>query len=114
MCEIKNYPYYDKENGTLGKTITRKIMEILEKEKNEVRRALPDLAYLAARNDGLDTENTQLGAFMSKLLKLADDNNVTSNHISEYMKGVVMAVYVFESLRDKKSLANRYLGCHIK
>jgi hypothetical protein len=114
ICQIKkNFAYSnsdkdrDSDKGILSKTLIRKIFNMIN-DTQDLNSIIPDLAYLAARNDGLGNE-TELGRFISKLLNLIKQQS--RNNVVKYVEGAVMAVYVIEEAQNNDLNPYTYLGC---
>jgi len=95
---------------TLTKTLSRKIFNIINDAKN-LQEIIPDLAYLAARNEGLSPD-TALGKIIYNVIDMIR-KGTNKDNIMKYMEGVVMAVYIIEEAKkDKNNIdAYRILGC---
>ena len=96
------------KKGELTKSLSRRIFEIIS-EAEDVKSVIPDLAYLAARNDGLDP-NSELGSLVLKLLDMIN-RGTDKGDLIKYMEGVVMAVYVIEEAKENKLDPYKFLGC---
>jgi hypothetical protein len=108
ICQIKkNLAYSDSDKGILSKTLSRKIFNMIN-DTQDLNSIIPDLAYLAARNDGLGNE-TELGSFISKLLNLIKQQS--RDNVVKYVEGAVMAVYVIEEAQNNDLNPYTYLGC---
>ncbi|WP_148690336.1 hypothetical protein [Acidianus manzaensis] len=102
ICKIKE-AYKGNNYGQLTKTLSRKIYEIIEDaidNNKDLKSTIPDLAYLAARNGGLN-QNTELGAFINEILRMIN-NNIRKEDIVSYLQGAVMAIYVIETAEDEE------------
>lgn len=87
----------ESSKGKLTKTIIRKIFDIVSNTDN-VKSVVPDLAYLAARNKGLES-NTELGLFITGLLKMINEGTKKED-LMKYLEGAVMAVYIIEEAKE--------------
>ena len=107
VCEMKK-KFGKVEDGKLTKSLSRKVFDIIS-DAEDVRSVIPDLAYLAARNDGLDP-NTELGYLISRLIDMIN-KGVNKGDLIKYMEGVVMAVYVIEEAKENDLDPYKFLGC---
>jgi len=108
ICKIKkDFAYSDSDKGKLTKSLIRKIFDMIN-DSQDLFSIIPDLAYLAARNEGLSND-TELGRFIISLLNLIRQQ--PRDNVVKYVEGAVMAVYIIEEAQNNNLDPFKFLDC---